>query len=76
MFATGLCIHVMPVSVDDLSRGGVLVLSQYRTAGFSRQDDKIIGQDGKCDRQAVEIHNRTVSRWAEPRSGYKVVEGQ
>ena len=28
------------------------------------------------DRQAVEIHNRTVSRYVEPRSGYTVVEGQ
>ena len=43
---------------------------------FSRQDDNSVGQDRKCNRQAVEIHDRMVSRWAEPLSGCRVVEGQ
>ena len=33
-----------------------------------------IGQRGKYNRQAIEIHDRMVSRWAEPQSGYTAVE--
>ena len=65
-------ISVHLVFVYCLSGGGVLVLNHDRMASFSRQDGNIIGQDEKSDRQAVEIHNRTV----EPRSGYRVIEGQ
>ena len=43
---------------------------------FLRQDNNITGQDGKCNRQGIEIQDRTVSNWAEPRSGLRVVEGQ
>ena len=39
-------------------------------------DDYSIGQDRKCVRQAVEIHDRTVTRSVEPRSGYRIREGQ
>ena len=65
-----------PVSVYGLSGGGVLVLNQDRMASFSRQDGNSIGQDQKYNCQVVEIHNRTVSRWVKPRSGYRVLEGQ
>ena len=43
---------------------------------FSRQDSNSIGQNGKCNRQAINTNNRTVSRLAELQSGYRVVEGQ
>ena len=33
-----------------------------------------IGKDRKCVSQVIESHNRTVSRWAEPESRYRVVE--
>ena len=56
-----------------LSGGVVLVLNHDRPAISSREEDQSIGQDGKCDQQTVEIHNRTVLRWGEPRSGYRVV---
>ena len=64
------------VCVDVLSGGGVLVLNHDRLGSSSRQDGYSIGQDRKCDRQAIEIHNRMVSRWAEPRTGYRVGVGQ
>ena len=35
------------VSVDGLSGSGVLLLNHDRTATFSRQDGKNVGQDGK-----------------------------
>ena len=44
--------------------------------GSSMQDNNSIGQDGKCVQQAIEIYYMTVSRLAEPRSRYRVVEGQ
>ena len=59
-----------------LSGGGVLVLNQERTASFARQDSNNIEQDGICNQQAVDIHYRMVSRWVEPRSGYRVMEGR
>ena len=64
--------QVQLVSVNGLSGGGVLVLSQDRMAlSSSRQDDYSITQDGSStDKLAVEIHNRMVSRWVEPQSGY------
>ena len=40
------------------------------------QDGYSIGQDGKCNQQAIKIQDRTVSRWLEPQSGYKVMKGQ
>ena len=40
---------------------------------FLRQDGYSIGQDGKCNQQAIEIHDRMVSRWAESKSGYRVM---
>ena len=52
------------------------MLTQYRTACFSRQDGNSVGQDGKCNQQTVKIHDRMVSRWSEPRFGYRVMEGQ
>ena len=27
------------------------------------QDNNSIGQDGKCDREAIEIHDKMISRW-------------
>ena len=68
--------QVWSVDGDVLSGGGVQALNQDKTESFSRQDGSSIRQDGKCDQQAVEIHDRTVSRWAKPRSGYRHVEGQ
>ena len=47
-----------------------------RTGWEVLPDGYSIGQNRKCDRQVIEIHNRMVSRRAEPRSGYRVVEGQ
>ena len=44
--------------------------------GFSRQDGNSIGQDRKCEQQAVEIYDGTVSRWADPRFGHRVMEGR
>ena len=64
--------QVQSVCVDGLSGGGVPVLNQDRMASFSRQGGNSIGQDGKCDRQAIEIQDKTVSRWAEPSSRYRV----
>ena len=52
-----------------------MVLEQDRMGSFSRQDGNNVGQDGKCNRKAIEIHNRTVSRWADPKSGYRVEDG-
>ena len=68
-------VQVRLVSVASLSGGGGLVINHDRTASFSRQDSNSIGQDGKCNRQAVKIHDRMVSRWAETQSGYRVMEG-
>ena len=50
-------------------------LTKKGTESSSRQDAKSIGQDGKCNLQAIEIHDRTVSRWVEPQSGYGVMVG-
>ena len=47
-----------------------------RTASSSRQAGKSIQQDRKCNQQDIDIHNRTVSRWAEPSIGYRVGVGQ
>ena len=47
-----------------------------RTGSSYRQDGYSIGQDRTCDQQAMEINDRTVSRWSEPRSGHRVVKGQ
>ena len=52
------------------------MLNQDRTASFSRKNGNIVGQDGKCNRQAIEIRDRTVSRWAELQSRYRVMEGR
>ena len=54
------------------------VVSWYLTlTGWEvRQDGYGKGQDRKCNWQAVEIHNRAVSRWTEPRAVYRVVEGR
>ena len=41
----------------------------------SRQDHNSIGQDGECLRQDVEKDDRMVSRWVEPGSGSRVMEG-
>ena len=64
MFTTGW-FQVRLVSVASLSGGGVLVPNQDRMGSFSRQNRNSVGQDGKHNKQAIEIH-RTVSRWAEP----------
>ena len=45
-----------------------MVLNQERTASSSKQDSISIGQDGKDD-------DRTVSRWAETQSRYRIVDG-
>ena len=52
------------------------MLEQDRVGSSSRQDGNSCGQDGKCNQQAIEIYDRTVSRWAEPQSGCRVVEGR
>ena len=44
-------------------------------ASFSRKYSNIVGQARKCDRQAVKIHDRMVSKWVETESGYRVMEG-
>ena len=56
------------VSVHGPSAGGILVLNPDRMTKFSKQDCNTIGQDGKCNQQAEEIHGSTVFRWAEPQS--------
>ena len=53
----------------------MLVIYHDRMANSSKQDSYRIGQDGKYNRQAIAIHDRTVSRWVEPQSGYRVAEG-
>ena len=54
MFTTGLCpFQVRSVSVHGLSGGGVLVLKKDWMASFSRQDGNSIGQDEKCNQQAM-----------------------
>ena len=70
-----VCFQVQLVCVAGLSGGRVLVLWQDRRASSSRQDGNSIGQDGKCNRQAIYIHNRTVSRWAESKSEQRVGVG-
>ena len=67
--------QVQSVCMYGLLGDGILVVNYDRLGSSSRQDSNSIGQDGKCDQQAVEIHDRTVFRWVEPRSGYRVVEG-
>ena len=52
------------------------MLNQDKTGSFSKQDGNRVGQDGKCNRQAIEIHDRAVSRWTEPQSRCRVVEGR
>ena len=56
--------QVRLVCVCGLSKSGVQVLNHNRSASASRQDSYSIGQDGKCVQQAVETHNRMVTRWA------------
>ena len=58
-----MCFQVWSVSVDGLSGGAVLVLYQDRMASSSKQHGNSIGQEGKCNNQAVEIHDRIVTRW-------------
>ena len=65
----------MAVNVASLPGGDALVLKQDRTGSFSRQDGYSVGQDGKNNQQAVEIHARTASRRAEPQYGCRFVEG-
>ena len=56
--------------------GGVVQVRKHDRAGSaSRQDGYSIGQDGKCVQQAIETHDRTISKWAQPRSGYRVRVG-
>ena len=50
-----------------LSGDGVLVLNHDGLGSPCKQDGYSAGQDGKCLQQAVETHDRTVSRWAEVR---------
>ena len=64
--------QVPSVGVYGLLGGGVQVLNHDCA---SRQHGTSIGQDGKCLRQDVERHGRTVSRWVEPWSGWRVLEG-
>ena len=71
-----VCFQVQSVSVASLSGGGVLVLNQDRTGSSSIQDSNSVGQDRKWNRQALNIHDRMVSRRAEPQSGCRVMEGQ
>ena len=75
MFNRPVFFQVWLLSVAGLSRGGVLVLTHHRTARFSRLDGNSAVQDGKCNQEAIEIHDRMVSRRAEPQSGRKVMEG-
>ena len=72
MFTSGLCA----------SKYGCLVFmacleveSWYLFFQDKTKEGNSIGEDEKCIRQAIEIHDRTVSRCAEPQSGYRVVEG-
>ena len=51
------------------------MLKQNRMGSFSIQGNSVL-QDGKCSQQALEIHSKAVSRWAEPQSGSRVVEDQ
>ena len=76
VYDSSVCFQVWSVRVDGLSGGGVLVLNQDMTTSSSRQDGNIIVQNGKCNQQAIEIHNRTVSSLVEPQSRYRVVEGR
>ena len=52
--------------MSGLLKGGVQVLKHERLGSSSRQDGCGIGQEGKCNQQAIEIHDRTVSKWTEP----------
>ena len=54
-------VYDRPVCFQVWSVCGVLIHNQDRVASFSRQDGNSIGQDGKCNRQAVEIQNRMIS---------------
>ena len=76
VYDRSVCFQVWSVSVAGLSGGRVLVLKQDRKGSSSRQDGNSVGQDRKFNRQAIEIHDRTVSRWAEPQSRCRVVEDQ
>ena len=64
VFSRSVCFQEWSVCVVSLLGGGVLVLKHDRMASFSRQDGNSIGQDGKCNRQAVEIHDGTVPKCA------------
>ena len=54
-----------------MSESGVQVLNHNRPGSASRQDSYSIGQDRKCVQKAVETHDRTVTRWLDPRPKYK-----
>ena len=54
-----ICVYGLPGSV-------VQLLNHDRPKSAFRKESYSIGQYGKCVQQAVE------TRWAEPRSGYKV----
>ena len=62
-----VCFQVQSVIVPSLSGGGDLVLKQ--DGKFFMKDGNSVGQDGKCNQQAIEIMGRTLSRWVEPQSG-------
>ena len=76
VYDTPVCFQVQLFNVAGLSGGGVLELNQDRMASFSRQGDNSFGQDWKRNRQAIEIHDRKVSKWTETKSGYRVMEGR
>ena len=54
--------QVWSVGVYSLLGGCVQVLNQERLGSAFTQGGDSIGQDGKCDHQAVETHNRMVTR--------------
>ena len=61
----GKCASQVGYVYDRLVSFQVLVLKQDRMGSFSIQDSYSVKQDRKCNRQAVEIHDKMVSRWAE-----------
>ena len=65
-----------PFKNNQLVRPAYLVLKQDRRGSVLTQDGHSVGQDGKCNRQAIEIHDRTVSRWVEPQFRCRVMEGR
>ena len=60
----------------NLSGCDVVVLNHGWLGSAFRQDGYSAGQDRNCVRQAIQTHNRTVTRWAQPRSGYRVMKGR